>query len=215
MPLDSAAREERALWLRLVLTPGVGAGTALSLLRACGLPESIFATATSELARVAGSELATRLKAADPQRDDAVARALDWAEAPDRHLISLADPRYPARLLEIGDPPPLLYLEGDPTTLAPPALAVVGSRSCTAAGQGNARAFARSLADAGLVIVSGLALGIDAAAHRGALDARDGRTVAVLGTGLDRIYPAEHQELARQVAARGALVGEMPLGTAA
>lgn len=214
MPLDSAARDERAPWLRLVLTPGVGAGTALSLLRAYGLPEAIFAAGTGALVRVAGTEVAARLKGSDPARDTAVAAALDWAQGPDRHLISLADPRYPARLLEIGDPPPLLYVLGDPAALALPALAVVGSRSCTAAGQGNARAFARSLADAGLAIVSGLALGIDAAAHRGALDAADGRTIAILGTGLDTVYPAEHRDLARQVAGRGALVSELPLGTA-
>lgn len=214
MPLDSAAREERALWLRLVLTPGVGAGTALSLLRAYGLPEAIFAAGTGALTRVAGSEVAARLTASDATRDTAVAAALDWAEATGRHLITLADPRYPARLLEIGDPPPLLYLAGDPAALALPALAVVGSRSCTAAGEGNARAFARSLADAGLAIVSGLALGIDAAAHRGAIDTPGGRTVAILGTGLDTVYPAEHRELARQVAARGAMVSELPLGTA-
>ncbi len=214
MPLDSAARDERAPWLRLVLTPGVGAGTALSLLRAYGLPEAIFAAGTGALARVTGTEVAARLKGNDAARDTAVTAALDWAQGPDRHLISLADPRYPARLLEIGDPPPLLYVVGDPAALALPALAVVGSRSCTAAGQDNARAFARALADAGLAIVSGLALGIDAAAHRGALDAADGRTIAILGTGLDTVYPAENRDLARQVAERGALVSELPLGTA-
>ncbi len=214
MPLDSAARAERAPWLRLVLTTGVGAGTALSLLRAYGLPEAIFAAGTGALARVAGTDVAARLTGTDATREGAIAAALDWAQGPDRHLISLADPRYPARLLEIGDPPPLLYVTGDPATLALPTLAVVGSRHATAAGQGNARAFAHSLADAGLAIASGLALGIDAAAHRGALEAAEGRTVAVLGTGIDSVYPAENRELARQVAARGALVSELPLGTA-
>ncbi len=213
MPLDRVAREERALWLRLVLTPGVGTGTALSLLRAFGLPEGIFSAGTAQLTRVAGSEAATRLAAADPARDAVVAAALDWAQAPGRHLVTLADPSYPKRLLEIGDPPPLLYVAGDPGVFAQPSLAVVGSRHATAAGEGNARAFAEVLAGAGLVVVSGLALGIDAAAHRGALDCPGGRTVAVVGTGLDTVYPTENRPLADQVIARGALVSELPLGT--
>ena len=217
MPLDSAARDERAPWLRLVLTPGVGAGTALSLLRAYGLPEAIFAAGAGALARVAGTEVAGRLNGSDAARDTAVAAALDWAQGPDHHLISLADPRYPPRLLEIGDPPPLLYVVGDPTALALPALAVVGSRSCTAAGQGNARAFARSLADAGLAIVSGLALGIDAAAHRGALKALDDgaetSTIAVMGTGVDVVYPASNRRLAEAIRERGLLLSEFALGT--
>ncbi|MEX0607239.1 MAG: DNA-processing protein DprA, partial [Halofilum sp. (in: g-proteobacteria)] len=142
-----------------------------------------------------------------------VERDREWAAAAaDRHLLTLADPRYPARLAAIADPPPVLYVQGDPEVLAYPALAIVGTRHPTPAGEEIAHDFARHLAASGLVIVSGLALGIDGAAHEGAL-AAGGLTVAAAGTGLDRIYPARHQTLARRIAAEGALVSELPVGT--
>lgn len=126
--------------------------------------------------------------------------------------IPLGHPDYPPQLLAIPDPPPLLYLQGDPTSLTAPAIAIVGSRGPTPAGRDTAREFARRLAAAGLVVTSGLAAGIDAAAHRGALQA-GGRTVAVCGTGLDLTYPAHHRALAAEIAAAGALVSEFPPGT--
>ena len=131
---------------------------------------------------------------------------------PDRHLITLDDPRYPALLRDIPDPPLALFVHGDPECLVTPQLAVVGSRNPTPGGRENAFEFARYLVGAGLTITSGLAAGIDGAAHRGAL-AGGGRTVAVVGTGLDRVYPAEHLELAHTITAQGALVSEFALGS--
>ena len=213
MPLSQTGRAERAAWLRLALTPGIGPAAVRDLLSVFGLPEDVIASGRAALARVVGDRLAAALLARDEGRDDAVARALDWAQAPDHHLLSLADPAYPARLLQIGDPPPLLYLAGDPAVLARPALAVVGSRSPTRGGLETAEAFAAALGDAGLTIASGLALGIDAAAHRGALGTTSG-TIAVLGTGADIVYPAANRGLAGAIRQRGgAVVSELPLGT--
>ncbi len=137
-----------------------------------------------------------------------------WLARPGCHRIAAGEPGYPVQLRAIPDPPPVLFVQGDPALLALPQVAIVGSRSPTPAGRETAFAFACRLADAGLVITSGLATGIDAAAHRGAL-ARGGRTVAVCGTGLDRIYPARHAALAGEIAVAGALVSEFPPGTPA
>src|SRR5206468_12970347 len=126
---------------------------------------------------------------------DAVARALDWAGADEHFVITLADEIYPRALLEIADPPPVLYAHGRADLLQRPALAIVGSRNASAQGESNAEHFGRALSDAGLTIVSGLALGIDAAAHRGGL-AGAGSTIAVLGTGVDVVYPSRNAELA-------------------
>jgi DNA processing protein len=145
---------------------------------------------------------------------DAVARALDWAAADNHFVITLADDTYPRALLEIADPPAVLYAHGRAELLQRPALAIVGSRNASAQGESNAEQFARSLSDAGLSIVSGLALGIDAAAHRGGL-AGASSTVAVLGTGVDVVYPNRNAELAAEIAHRGLLVSEFALGTPA
>ena len=134
-----------------------------------------------------------------------------WLAEPNHHLISLADPRYPALLREIADPPAGLYVIGDPDILSATQLGIVGSRNPTPGGSENAHAFAHYLTQSGLTITSGLALGVDAAAHRGAL-AAGGKTIAVAGTGLDRVYPARHRELAHQIAGQGALISEFPLG---
>jgi DNA processing protein len=142
----------------------------------------------------------------------ALATAETWLEAPGHHILTLADDNYPRQLLEISDPPALLYVSGRADLLSRPSLAMVGSRHASAQGAANAERFARAFSDAGLVVVSGLALGIDAAAHRGALGGASG-TVAVLGTGADIVYPAHNRALAREIAARGALVSEFPLGT--
>ncbi len=141
----------------------------------------------------------------------AIARDLDWLALPGRAALTLADDRYPAALREIAQPPSLLFVHGDADWLNLPQLAIVGSRHASPQGLDNAQAFAAELARRGLAITSGLALGIDGAAHRGAL-AAGGGTVAVCGTGLDRVYPARHKALAHDIAAGGVLVSEFPTG---
>ncbi|MHB1373126.1 MAG: DNA-processing protein DprA [Thauera sp.] len=212
-PSPTAVADDLADWLRLSAVPGLGAERQRSLLAAFGLPRHIFAAGRSALAGVIGRELADAVLSAP--RDEAIERALAWAEEPGSHILTLADEAYPRSLLDIADPPVLLYVKGDPALLQRPAIALVGARSATAQGEANATAFAHSLAEAGLTIVSGLALGIDAAAHRGALAAGavGGRTVAVIGTGIDRIYPARNAALAREIASAGTIVSEFPLGT--
>lgn len=205
----TAALEDLSDWVRLAAVPGLGAERQRSLLAAFGLPRHIFGAGRSALAAVVGRELADAVLA--PAPDEHIERALAWAAEPGSHLLTLADDAYPRALLDIADPPVLLYVKGDPALLQRPAIALVGARSATVQGEANAAAFAQSLAEAGLVIVSGLALGVDAAAHRGALAA--GGTVAVIGTGIDRIYPARNATLAREIAASGAIVSEFPLGT--
>lgn len=212
MPLDAAAREEYAQWLRLTLTPGLGPGGIRRLLEAFGLPEDVLAAGRERIAAVLDAPRAAALLSSDDEREVRIAAALDWARADGHQLIALPDPRYPKPLLQIGDPPPLLYVRGDPETLSKDLLAIVGSRHATPGGEANARDFAQALADEGLTICSGLARGIDAAAHRGGLEGRSG-TIAVVGTGIDRVYPAAHRTLARAIVDRGAIVSEFALGT--
>jgi DNA processing protein len=201
--------EGLAAWLRLTLIPGIGGETQRKLLAAFGLPEAIFAAGRLATRAVAGDR-ADLLFDVDPS--DAIELSLAWAGQPGQHIITLADDDYPKALLEIADPPSLLYVRGNPALLRQRSLAMVGSRNATPQGVQTAESFARSLAGKGLCIVSGLALGIDAAAHRGAL-AAGGETIAVIGTGADRIYPARNKELALAIAERGAIVSEFPLGT--
>ena len=205
--------DDLAAWLRLTLLPGIGPERQRSLLAAFGLPAQVFAAGRSAIAAAAGADTADLLFAAPDEAR--IAAALAWAAEPGNHILTLGDAAYPRGLLEIPDPPVLLYVKGDPALLAGTALAIVGARSATPGGVANAQAFAEHLAGAGLTIVSGLALGIDAAAHRGALNQADGKTVAVIGTGADRVYPARHQTLAREIAERGVIVSELPLGTPA
>jgi DNA processing protein len=153
-----------------------------------------------------------RLRAGDAPDPSGIAGDLAWLEGPNRMLLTAEDPRYPAQLAAVPGMPPALFVEGDPSRLSQPQLAIVGSRAATAAGRETAFEFAARLAALGFAITSGLAAGIDAAAHRGAL-AAGGVTIAVCGTGLDRVYPAEHCELAARIAALGALVSEFPTGT--
>ncbi|QID16309.1 DNA-protecting protein DprA [Nitrogeniibacter mangrovi] len=199
-------------WLRLTLIPGIGGERQRRLLATFGLPGQVFDAGHGALARVVGDKLAHALR--DHDAGAAIDAALAWAAEDDNHILTLADGTYPRALLDTADPPTLLYVKGDPAALNLPALAVVGSRNATPQGLDNAEAFARALAADGLCIVSGLALGIDGAAHRGAM-AGGGRTVAVIGTGVDRVYPARHRDLARQIVAHGAIVSEFPLGTPA
>lgn len=212
---------ERAAWLRLSLTSGVGPATARRLLEAFGLPDSIFTASVRSLTPLAGERLARELAApaTDAQRATIAATQAWLAQSPAHHLLTLADTTYPAGLLSIPDPPPLLYAVGRLDLLAHPVLAIVGSRSATQQGAATAESFAAGLARAGLGIVSGLALGIDAAAHRGALKAAaDGArasTIAVVGTGIDVVYPAANRALTEQVRRHGLVLSELPLGTPA
>ncbi len=202
-----------AAWLRLGLTHGLGGERQRRLLAAFGLPLQIFAAGRSAVAGVVGSEGADRLFA--PPDQGAIDAALAWAADAGNQILTLADSAYPRALLDTADPPPLLYVKGSPALLARPALAIVGARSATPQGEINAEAFARHLCAAGLTIVSGLALGIDAAAHRGALAGGAAGTIAIIGTGADRIYPARNAALARAIAEQGVIVSEFPLGSAA
>lgn len=205
-----AAQTELAAWLRLTLIPGIGGETQRQLLKAFGAPVAIFAAPAAARASI-GSGLAERLTAHDCTAE--IEAALAWAAQPGNRLLTLADTEYPQALLTAADPPVLLYVKGDVALLNRPACAIVGSRNATKQGEANAEAFAAALAGAGLAIVSGLAAGIDAAAHRGALAATEGATIAVIGTGIDRIYPARNEGLAREIAARGVIVSEFAIGT--
>ncbi|MCB1956663.1 MAG: DNA-processing protein DprA [Rhodocyclaceae bacterium] len=201
-----------AAWLRLSLTPGLGDAGQRSLLAAFGLPDQIFAASRPALARVVGDRIAAVLVDAD--REAAVSEHLAWAAEPGHHVLTLADSGYPRDLLATADPPTVLFAKGRAELLDRTGIAIVGARSATAQGASNARAFAATLARSGLTIVSGLALGIDAAAHEGGLEG-EGGTIAVIGTGPDRIYPSRNQALARRIAREGLILSEFPLGTPA
>lgn len=215
-------RDELGAWLRLTLTAGIGNESARRLLSAFGLPASIFEQAPAALQQLLSPAQAQALKVVPEGLAELLDRTWAWLqEAPQqRAVVALGDTRYPACLLDIEDPPPLLYLMGrlDLPLDASRSLAMVGSRNPSAQGALNARQFAQSLGQAGLTIVSGLALGIDGAAHEGALAGHaqtpDGlATVAVVGTGLDRVYPKSHHALAHRISEQGLIVSEYPLGT--
>lgn len=208
------ASDELAGWLRLLLTPGVGNESARKLLAAFGLPEDVFRQSPPALRAVVGPKAALALLTPPADLDASLQRLLSWlADAPDRHVLTLGDPRFPPELLQMADPPLMLYVMGQLQALQHPRrLAIVGSRNPTPQGAVNARQFARALGEAGVCVVSGLALGIDGAAHEGSLDA-DAPTIAVVGTGLDRVYPKQHLSLARRIVQRGAVVSEYALGT--
>lgn len=214
----SLAHNDLRAWLNLTLAVGVGPRTQQQLLRAFGHPGAVFDAGLSAISGVVGIKPAQSLLDGCHQeaQQRLIEQTLAWLNEPGHHLVTLADQDYPQRLLESADPPSLLYVNGDPTYLNQPAIGVVGSRNATPQGIENARAFSKALADAGFSIISGLALGIDAAAHEGALrsDTRSG-TVAVIGTGIDRVYPASNKKLAHLVTTNGCIVSEFPLGTAA
>jgi DNA processing protein len=210
--LSGAARAEAESWLRFTLVPDLGSAAQRRLLTALGSPEDALAASPATLERVVGREATLALKRGpDPER---IASALSWLEGDGARLLSLADPDYPQALLQIADPPVVLYARGHVELLRQPALAIVGSRNPTPGGVADADAFAEALSNAGLTIVSGLALGIDAAAHRGGL-AGAGSSIAVLGTGVDRVYPARNRDLAQRLSGEGLMVSEFALGTPA
>lgn len=215
MPLNASETELRA-WIRLSLEPELGAARIRLLLSVFGMPQDIVAATTGSLARYLDPAMAARLRQPPgPELQSAIDRTLEWLQAADHHLLTLADPHYPRALYALADPPPLLYAHGRLDILTRPMLAIVGARHATVDGERNAHAFARHLAQKGWCVVSGLASGIDGAAHAGALDAGEagGSTLAVLGTGIDRVYPPAHHTLAHRIATHGLLLSEFPLGT--
>jgi DNA processing protein len=206
---------ELAAWLRLLETPGVGRDSARKLLAAFGSPQAVVAASAAARREVVGRDAAQALSTAPEGLPALIDATLQWLGAADgapRQVITLGDPLYPESLLESPDPPVLLYAQGRIELLAASGVAIVGSRKPTPQGLENARRFARALGEAGITVVSGLALGIDGAAHEGALDS-GGTTVAVVGTGLDRVYPRRHLALARRIADHGLLLSEYALGT--
>ena len=230
-----STRESLKAWLRLSLTPGVGNITARALLQGFGLPETIFKRSASELQALVSSAISRQLCQVPEGLEETLDITWEWLQKPAPHhassaihkrLLTLADTDYPSSLMLTPDPPCLLYVIGQTQHLhllspaafkAPSAVAVVGSRNPTPQGRLNAHDFASSLAQAGLTVVSGLALGVDTEAHRGALHggslANPLRTVAVVGTGLDRVYPQQNHALALSIAAQGLLISEYPLNT--
>ncbi len=223
-------RESLAAWIRLSLTDGIGPQTARELLARFGLPEDIIGAGFPALQKCVPEKIAYALSGAPSDAmQQQIDRTLAWADIEGNHVLTLADGSYPKALLSITDPPPLLYAKGRIGLLSRPALAIVGSRNATVQGMQNAERFAHTLSASGLTVVSGLALGIDAAAHLGALAAQAapggatissahgeaGSTIAVTGTGLDLVYPARHHALAHRIAVEGCLLSEYPLGTQA
>jgi DNA processing protein len=217
--------EELGAWLRLSLTSGIGNESARKLLAAFGQPEQVFAQSESALRQVVSAAQARHLASLPDGWAELTQETWDWLQNPPSAdtacaLVTLGDADYPAPLLLIPDPPLMLYALGQTAALqnlkAEQSLAMVGSRNPTPQGQANAREFARALASSGLTIVSGMALGIDGAAHDGALlgaGVQALATIAVVGTGLDRVYPRQHRELAHRIAQRGLILSEYHLGT--
>lgn len=215
LSIDDRQHNEIALndisqWITLNQTPGLGNAALCQLLAKFGSPDAIFSASISQLREIVDNEIAQKInKGVDI---DAISSTLDWLKKDHTHLITLADNAYPKQLLEISNPPAVLYAIGNLHWLNHPSIAMVGSRSATPQGEKNAEEFAESLCNHGLCVVSGMALGIDGAAHRGALKA-NGATIAVVGTGLDIVYPARHRDLAHKIAERGLIISEFPLGT--
>jgi DNA processing protein len=211
-PHTTASIDHLAGWLRLEQASGVGCRTANQLLAAFGSPQGIFGAGDNELATHLPLPRVRALRA-PPSADfnKLLEATLAWLAKPGHGIITQHDPRYPELLTHIPDPPLMLYVVGDASLLARPCLAIVGARNASTQGKANAEAFAQALSSAGLTIVSGLATGIDASAHEGALRSL-GSTIAVVGTGLDRVYPARNRELALAIAEDGCMVSEYPLG---
>ena len=209
------SREELAAWLRLGTTPGLSRGNARRLLAALGSAERVLHADSRTLLELVGPDIVHLLQRDDPFDATRVSTTLRWLEAAaadaPRDLVVLGEPRYPEALLNTADPPLLLFTLGRVELLGAPSVAIVGSRGATPQGLENARAFARFLSERGLTVVSGMAAGIDGAAHEGALDG-PGSTIAFVGTGLDRVYPARHAKLMKRIAVQGLVASEYPLG---
>ena len=208
--VESVALIEKLEWLSLSKIDGLDCQTFCQLLKTFGSPSEIYRKKFKELRVMVSEKIALEIALGVDQAD--LQDTLNWLAKANNHIVTLADPDYPKALLEIADPPPLLYAKGNIALLNKLSIAIVGSRNASVQGEKNAEAFAQGLAEHGLCIVSGLALGIDGAAHRGALKAK-GDTIAVVGTGLDMVYPAQHRDLAHQIASSGLIISEFPLGT--
>lgn len=208
----SPASSVLAAWLRLHLTPSIGAASLQKCMAAFGGPQATLQASRPQLIQAGlSARQADRIIQHDPQAQ--VEQALTWQDEPGQTIIYPGHPHYPAHLLDIHQPPAVLYVRGQVETLAEPQLAVVGSRNATRGAQETATQFAHHLSQQGLVITSGLALGIDTCAHEGALNSSLGATVAVIATGADRVYPARNKTLAERILSQGAIVSEFPLGT--
>lgn len=211
-------REEVSAWLRLLETPLVGREAARKLLAEFGSPDAALGASVAARRQVVPAEAAKSLDTVPEHLATLVETTWQWlhgaadGSAGQRQLLTPGDAHYPQLLLQTVDPPLLLYAQGDVSLLNAPSIGVVGSRHPTPQGKENARAFAAELSQAGWTVVSGLAAGIDGAAHEGAL-AGQGRTVAVVGTGLDRVYPRRHLELAHKIAQYGTIISEYSIGT--
>jgi DNA processing protein len=197
-------------WLALWRVKGVGAKTYLSLLEVFSKPSRVFSASTQELKNAGISTVvAQRIKQVDYSE---IEPDLKWLERKGCHVMCWCDADYPALLKEIPDPPPILFIRGDRSLLSSLQIAMVGTRNPSPVALKTAQAFAKNFAQFGLTVTSGLALGVDQAAHKGALEAR-GKTIAVAATGLDRVYPAGHKSLAEEIIKTGAIVSEFPIGT--
>ena len=205
MPLDARVDAWARLALAQIPPPAIAA-----LLREFATPERVFEASRAQLVAATSADTAARVQT--PVEGAVLDGTRRWLDEEGHELIAWDDPDYPRALLEVGETPPVLFFIGRRELLNRPALAIVGSRNATPQGVENAHAFASALSQAGLTIVSGLALGIDGAAHRGALDG-DGSTIACIGTGPDRVYPASHRDLAHAIAIAGAIVSEFAPGT--
>ena len=205
-------------FLRLAFASGVGPRALHKLLSELGDVATICSSSRATLSRIVSDKVAAAIVTApSSETQTKIDESLAWlAAAPEHHLLTWAHPNYPKALLESGDAPSVLYAKGRLELLANPAIAMVGSRNCSQGGADTAEAFAQAFADRGVTVVSGMALGIDAASHVGALratNANSGSTIAVIGTGIDRVYPAKNKVLAHSIAERGLIVSEYPLGT--
>ena len=213
-------RAELTAWLRLTLTPGVGNDTARKLLAAFGSAEAVFEQSQAALRQLGSDKLVSGIVTEPLKLPELLQATVDWlAGGDDRIVAPIGSKHYPATLLDIEDPPLVLYMQGSQLNRAQTApdliannLAIVGSRNPTPQGEANARQFAKAFAEQGLCIVSGMALGVDGAAHDGALSG-GGQTIAVVGTGLDRVYPKKHLALAHRIVASGLIISEFPIGT--
>ena len=202
--------QDHESWLRLGLIPGIGDGAMRRLLESFGSPGAALSANRTQLSQHLSKKQIDSLQ--DGPDPDLLARTMAWLSQPGHHLITLLDEDYPPLLRETADPPALLYGAGRRELLLQSCLAVVGSRNATPQGEANAEAFGQALSGVGMTVVSGLALGIDAAAHKGGLKG-SGSTIAVVGTGLDRVYPARNKALAHEIADMGLILSEFALGT--
>ena len=201
---------ELASWLSLSQVPGLGSEGYRRLLQNYGSPTAVLSAPASELVQFVRPAIAASIS--KPADETALSIVSDWLKDTNNHIITIADAEYPQSLLNIPDPPLVLYVKGNLALLNRSSLAIVGSRNATTQGIRNAAAFARATSASGLCIVSGMAQGIDTAAHLGGLQER-GSSIAVVGTGLDKVYPSSNRELAHQLATEGVLISEFPLGT--